>query len=218
MQPYFFPYSGYFRLMAAAETFILLDCVQFPRRGWVHRNRMPNAVGEEKWLTLPLAKQPRGILIRELAFCKDARGIFDARLRSFPWIASASGSVAEDVREFLYAPLPAASSFISDSVMLSARMLGLAPRILRSSDLNISPSLTGQERIIALVSSVGATGYINSPGGRLLYDSATFARAGLTLRFLSPFQGPSQSMLYRLLSEGTAALRREIEAETSIIE
>jgi hypothetical protein len=33
MQPYFMPYAGYFRLFAAADVFVLFDCVQFPRRG-----------------------------------------------------------------------------------------------------------------------------------------------------------------------------------------
>jgi hypothetical protein len=41
MQPYFFPYAGYFRLLQAADHFVLLDCVQFPRRGRVHRTQVP---------------------------------------------------------------------------------------------------------------------------------------------------------------------------------
>ena len=56
MQPYFFPYAGYFRLFAASDLFVIYDCVQFPRRGWVHRNLLPDASGSERWLTLPLEK------------------------------------------------------------------------------------------------------------------------------------------------------------------
>jgi hypothetical protein len=40
MQPYFIPYAGYFRLFAASDLFVIYDCVQFPRRGWVQRNRL----------------------------------------------------------------------------------------------------------------------------------------------------------------------------------
>ena len=54
MQPYFVPYAGYFRLFAAADVFVAYDCVQFPRRGWVHRNRLPTATGMSDWLTLPV--------------------------------------------------------------------------------------------------------------------------------------------------------------------
>ena len=68
MQPYFMPYAGYFRLFAAADVFVLFDCVQFPRRGWVHRNRFATAAGHLDWLTLPLLKCPRETRIDELAF------------------------------------------------------------------------------------------------------------------------------------------------------
>ena len=54
MQPYFAPYAGYFRLLATTDLFVVYDCVQFPRRGWVHRNQLPDAAGKLDWLTLPL--------------------------------------------------------------------------------------------------------------------------------------------------------------------
>ena len=41
MQPYFFPYIGYFQLMKAADIFVFLDDVQYIQRGWVNRNRIP---------------------------------------------------------------------------------------------------------------------------------------------------------------------------------
>ena len=62
MQPYFYPYAGYFRLFAAADCFVVLDCVQFNRRGRVHRAQLLDARGG--WLTLPLARQPRESLLR----------------------------------------------------------------------------------------------------------------------------------------------------------
>src|SRR5277367_4669735 len=72
MQPYFFPYAGYFRLFAASDLFVIYDCVQFPRRGWVHRNRLIDVAGIERWLTLPLEKAPQSALIRDLRFPPDA--------------------------------------------------------------------------------------------------------------------------------------------------
>ncbi len=48
MQPYFFPYLGYFSLIKHTERFILLDSVQFIRHGWVERNRIlkPEKINE----------------------------------------------------------------------------------------------------------------------------------------------------------------------------
>jgi len=40
MQPYFFPYLGYFSLIKYVDKFILLDEVQYIRHGWINRNRI----------------------------------------------------------------------------------------------------------------------------------------------------------------------------------
>jgi hypothetical protein len=84
MQPYFFPYAGYYRLFAVVDEFVIFDCVQFPRRGRVHRRRSPARGGGAEWLTLLLARQPRDVLIRDIAFSPDARQRFDERLARPP--------------------------------------------------------------------------------------------------------------------------------------
>ena len=40
MQPYFLPYIGYFQLLAAVDTFVVLDDVNYINRGWINRNRL----------------------------------------------------------------------------------------------------------------------------------------------------------------------------------
>src|SRR5258708_33697304 len=80
MQPYFIPYAGYFRLLAASDLFVIYDCVQFPRRGWVHRNRLVDRNGALRWLTLPLQSAPQNVLIRDLQFTSDAEALVAQRL------------------------------------------------------------------------------------------------------------------------------------------
>ena len=87
MQPYFLPYAGYFRLIARSDVFVIYDCVQFPRRGWVHRNKLLDAAGAEQWLTLPLRPAPQDVLIRDLEFPEDAPAAIAERLRPFPLVA-----------------------------------------------------------------------------------------------------------------------------------
>src|ERR1700680_3840117 len=88
MQPYFIPYAGYFRLFAASDLFVIYDCVQFPRRGWVHRNRLVDASGTQRWLTLAIAKGPRGTLIRDLRFSIVAGHVLARCMRSFPLLTT----------------------------------------------------------------------------------------------------------------------------------
>ncbi|WP_444430711.1 WbqC family protein [Rhodobacter capsulatus] len=81
MQPYFFPYGGYYRLLAAADVFVILDCVQFPRRGRVHRSSLP---GAGRWITLPLEPAPRDSLISAMRLAPDAAGRLWPQCRKLP--------------------------------------------------------------------------------------------------------------------------------------
>lgn len=216
MQPYLLPYPGYFRLLAAADCFVMLDCVQFNRRGRVHRVQLPGANGAAEWLTLPLARQPRDVLIRDLAFAEDARCTFDARLRRFPWIASGDTGVAAQLQRLLHAPLGRVIDHLEHGLRLVAELLELRPAMLRSSTLAVDPALRGQERIIAIVQALGGKEYLNAPGGRHLYDGARFAEAGVRLSFLSPYAGRHPYLLPALLQAGPGAVRADVLATSGI--
>src|SRR5215469_15966664 len=88
MQPYFMPYAGYFRLMAAADVFVIYDCAQFPKGGWVHRNRMPDGTGRMQWLTLPINRPHLGTHIADLTFMPDAKEVMNMRSSTFPDISA----------------------------------------------------------------------------------------------------------------------------------
>ena len=94
MQPYFLPYAGYFRLFSASDLFVIYDCVQFPRRGWVHRNQFVDRSGVERWLTLPLEKSRQNTLIRDLRFVPNANEVLSERLKSLPLAASEPAGAA----------------------------------------------------------------------------------------------------------------------------
>ena len=214
MQPYFFPYAGYFRLLAAADVFVIYDCVQFPRRGRVHRCEVTGQSGETEWLTLPLAHQPRDVLIRDLAFSGNARAELDRRIARLPWLASGGGPMAQEVKGFLGGDLGRAADFISDGVLLAAGLLGLGCPVIRSSSLGIPPDIAGQDRIIAITRALRGSRYVNAPGGRDLYDRHAFAAHGLELCFLPAFHGRHRSILPQLVSEDADAIRAEILTQT----
>src|SRR3990167_8640637 len=90
MQPYFAPYAGYFRLLFGADLFVVYDCVQFTRRGYVHRNQLRDFNHELTWLTLPLTKAPQDIKISQLAFTEDAAERMQQQCRKFPLFQQAN--------------------------------------------------------------------------------------------------------------------------------
>lgn len=211
MQPYFFPYAGYFSLMQAADHFVIFDCVQFPRRGWVHRNRVPGPSGKEEWLTLPLAHQPRETTIRDLRFADEAEIRLAKRLTRYDWLSSAKSEAAARVREALSGSLRSPVDFLADTLRLCGDMLGIRPEFSVSSTLKLDSALRGEARIIAAAKAVGGTSYVNASGGRELYTREAFERAGLELLFLTPHEGSHWSMLYRLCNETPASIAAEVE-------
>ncbi len=213
MQPYFFPYAGYFRLLAQADQFVLFDCVQFPRRGRVHRCEVPGPAGAH-WLTLPLAAQPRDVRIADLAFADDARARMDSRLAALPWIAAATGTAAASLRAFLHAPLDGVVDYLEDGLRLAAGLLGIDCKFCRSSSLGLPAALRGQDRVLAIASALGASHYLNAPGGRALYDPARFAQAGIALEFLPAWTGPGMQLLPALMQDDPAFIADAIIADS----
>lgn len=209
MQPYFIPYLGYFRLIAETDLFVIYDCVQYPRRGWVHRNRLINANGHLDWLTLPLAKAPFDGRIDELRFRDEARIEITERGHRFPAfeaLAMRSNALLPELLD----PTPCPTLYLARLLQSISEAMGLTWNAIRSSSLEIDPDVRGQDRILEIARRVEATKYVNAPGGRDIYDKVTFDRAGISLRFLEPYDGPTTSVLQRLYESGPRALGREL--------
>jgi hypothetical protein len=209
-QPYWFPYAGYFRLLAEADVFVLFDCVQFPRRTRVHRCEVPGPGGATEWLTLPLAKQPRDVRICDLEFAPGARAEMDRRLARHPWIASAQGPAADAVREHLHAPLERPVDYLEEGLRLVASLLGLECAFTRSSSLELDPALRMGDRVRAAALAYGAEDYVNAPSGRSLYAAEDFAAEGLGLWFLRPYEGAFFQLLPALLREEPGVVREDV--------
>lgn len=211
-QPYFFPYAGYYRLLAASDLFVIYDCVQFPRRGWVHRNKLKNWQGRLDWMTLPLTKRARETQIAAQSFTFDAKERLTQQLRRFPVLAA--HKKPEDL------PFSAGKcqgllvDVLEEQLCAVRNYLNLNCDIVRASSQSIDPNLQRQERIITLAQRFGAAIYINSPGGRHLYDPDAFHAYGIELRFLPTYGGCKASFLERLLTESQAKLRADLFAQT----
>ena len=77
MQPYFFPYLGYFDLIHSVDKWVVFDTPQYIRHGWVNRNRILHPESDWQYIIVPLKKHPRNTPIKEIEI---ADGIEDADL------------------------------------------------------------------------------------------------------------------------------------------
>ena len=185
MQPYFFPYIGYFQLMHAADVFVFHDDVQYIKGGWINRNRilMNNRVG---WLTMPVKGAGNYLPINQRYFVIEPDTIdkMKRRLAAAYAKSSAFNRVARTIFDLLEFPDANIATFNCNVLIAIARGLGIKCRFVRSSELDEFPDLKGQDRVIGLCSRFGADRYINPIGGTALYDPAAFADAGIELSFL----------------------------------
>lgn len=204
MQPYFYPYLGYFRLLSQTDLFILFDCVQFPRRGRVHRAPVLGPTGQEGWLTLPLVKTGRDSLISQQVFAPTAALDLQDRVAALPWLHQPETPDGTRLRDAILQPDVDLVTYLERHLRLCADLLGLAPKIIRSSSFEVPEGLRGADRILHLAQQAGASTYVNAPGGRDLYQPALFAQAGLKLEFLPPYEGKYFHLL-QALCQGEAA-------------
>lgn len=214
MQPYFVPYLGYFRLFQRTDLFVIYDCVQFPRRGYVHRNQVPDRSGAAQWLTLPLAKCDQKTLIQDLQWRADDCATFASRIRQLAadWPVQASPLLCDEWLALLADFSGSVVDYLERTLAFVCHALSLQGHVIRSSSLGLDAGLKGQDRILEICRRTGATHYVNSPGGRELYQPEVFAQAGIELQFLEPFQGSHWSVAYRLLTEEKSRLVDELSA------
>ena len=209
MQPYFFPYVGYFQLIAESDIFVFHDDVQYIKGGWVNRNIIVNPNGAPLWITLPVAAASHKLNINERFYIlnqekdKMVRKIYNCYSRSAYFHKRAS--IFNNIMEFTNTNV---ADFNINLIQSISEHLGCRTKFVRSSEIKGLGGLIGQARVIAICQSLGATRYVNPIGGAALYDAATFRVHGLDLRFFEasiacrPGDCPYLSIIHTLFCEG----------------
>jgi hypothetical protein len=191
MQPYLFPYLGYFQLLHSVDTFVLLDDVAFIPKGWINRNQL--LVGQKAHLfTIPLAGGSQNRLIKDIVLQPDDRAQRKllTTIRQEYQAAPEFKWVFPLVEQVLLSSEKEITLLVLSSLLQVNAYVKLPVPIVRSSELTKDAQATGQARIIAICQSLGAHEYVNMVGGAALYAAAEFARHEIKLRFLQPTLTP----------------------------
>lgn len=186
MQPYLFPYLGYFHLLHAVDRFVVLDDVAWINRGWINRNRIATATGEFRF-TLPVhgASQNRAIRAVERADDAHWRAGFRRTLRESYGGATNFNRTMQLVDAALDHPERQLAPWLGHVLALTCSELGITTFIQPTSTTNENASLPRTGRILDICRREGATTYVNLSGGRNLYDPAEFETAGVRLQFVN---------------------------------
>lgn len=184
MQPYFFPYIGYFQLINSVDKFIIYDNIKYTKKGWINRNRFLQN-GCSAIFSLPLKKGSDQLNIFERQISDDFNptkllSVFKGSYIKAPYYKQVS-ILLEVILSFEHNNL---FNYLHNSILEICRYLEVDTEIVISSGLDVDHSLTSSERVIALCKSVGAKTYINPAGGVDLYDKSQFLSKGIELGFL----------------------------------
>lgn len=185
MQPYFFPYLGYYQLVHAVDTFVMFDDVNFIKRGWIHRNNFLIG-GGAKLISIPLknASQNRSICEIEV---DDAQLWREKMLKTIELAykrAPRFSSVFPVVDAIIRSSEKKIGSLAAMSIRSVAEYLGMKTSFVPSSSSYGKHDMNAEQRILHICKRASASDYINPIGGRELYTRATFEANNLRLRFL----------------------------------
>lgn len=185
MQPYFFPYLGYFDLLNMADMWIAYDVAQYIRHGWVNRNRVLHPVDGWQYIVLPLKKHHYTAPINEIAIASDVnwqKRIF-RQLEHYHMDAPYYRNVIDFLKECFSVSYSNLAHINTEFFRLTAQRLGIETPIHVFSEMHLSLGKPGspEELALGICQAVSASEYINPPGGAALYSREQFSRHGIKL-------------------------------------
>jgi len=189
VQSSYIPWRGYFDLIRAADTFIILDDVQFTKRDWRSRNCIKTANGLQ-WLSIPVLTKGRRfqrILETEVAGAwADAhwQNIRHAYAKA-PWFESYGAELHAAYQE------AAGLARLSEVNLLLLRklcaLLEITTPLVSSHDLLPLEELDAMDsstRLARLAERAGGALYLSGPSARAYLDANPFASRGIEVRFV----------------------------------
>lgn len=185
MQPYFFPYLGYWQLINAVDKYVIYDDVNFIKNGWINRNNIL-LNGKKHLVTLPLEGASPFLLINQIkttSRTKDKEKVLKTIVQSYK-----KAPYFEDVISIIENTVLNDSEFICNALIYSIKSviayLGINTEIIISSELDKDISLSSEDKVIHICKLLNASNYLNAVGGQELYNKSNFEKQNLQLSFL----------------------------------
>ncbi|MBJ6367888.1 WbqC family protein [Snuella sedimenti] len=188
MQPYFFPYVGYFQLIDAVDTFVFYDDVNFIKKGFINRNSILLDGRAYKFM-IPCKKLSQNKMIKE-TYIDLSDSIIKKMLKTFKHAyhdAPFYNQTIEIIKRVFFSNCKSVSEIAILSVKSICDYLEIDKNWKISSlHHNASIGLEREARIIDITKKEFGDVYINMESGKELYDNKIFKHNNIRLNFLCP--------------------------------
>jgi hypothetical protein len=185
MQPYFFPYIGYFQLINAVDEFVIYDNIQFTRKGWINRNRILVNQNDD-YISVPLKKDSDFLNVNQRflsdTWSVDRKKMLNRILELYRKAPQFEPTFALFEKCLMMNELNL-FNFIYNTLKETLQYLSISSKITVSSTIEIDHELKSEDKVLAICKAQNATTYINPIGGIELYSKERFERNGINLQF-----------------------------------
>ena len=192
MQPYFFPYIGYWQLIRAVDTHVIYDDVTYMKGSWINRNNFL-INGKKRLYTISLKNSSSFRLINEIEVLDDFAKFIKMLKMSY-----AKSPFFKDTMNIVDIALSYDKSnlavFLGHCISVVCNYLNIETKLLYSSSLPKDNALKGQAKVLNICGLLDASVYINAIGGTDLYDKEAFRAKNIELFFLKTSFSPYTQM------------------------
>lgn len=189
MQPYFFPYIGYFSLIKYVDQFIFFDTPQYISHGWVNRNRILDQKGDPDYIIVPIKKASQKTPIKdiEISMDKNWRETIVGKLTVYKRKAPNYDAVMNFVKDILYgSEYSSLSELNCMSIERTCEMIGLKNdfSVFSKMNLQIGQVNAPDEWALYITKALQGDVYVNPPGGQSFFDKEKYESNHIKLQFL----------------------------------
>jgi hypothetical protein len=213
MQPYFFPYVGYFQLIAHTDNFVFFDIVQYNKRSWMNRNRIlhQDKPDDFQYITVPVSKHEKGSLIKDIRVSNDGKwqNKILSQLMLYKKIkAPFYNEIRHLVEKIISGEQHTLLDLNIDSIRYSCDYLGIEFNYEIASKMTFDMvNVSGPgDWALEISKHKKASEYLNPPGGQAIFDEDKFTKNNIKLSFLKPKLSPYQQSWRNSFNAGLSVL------------
>lgn len=230
MQPYFFPYIGYFQLIDAVDVYVNLDHVSFMKRSYMTRNKLKN----DTPFSIPVinGSQNKSCIDVKIGF---DRKYLDKLTKTIHYnyhkeknyeevVSTIFGSSIGELANYEYDLQP----FLHTTTSISEFNMHYIQKVCDYLDINTkliytSKGLTDKKKgegLKEITKKLGGGVYVNAIGGTKLYDKEDFSADGIDLQFVQMgdvcFPNKYSSILHLLFTHDKDYIKEQLKKYTLI--
>ena len=191
MQPYLFPYIGYWQLIANSDEFIFFDVVQYNKRSWMNRNRIlhPDKPDEFQYISVPIKKHEKGTLIKDV-YINNNENWEEKIFGQLTVYKKLNAPYYDDVKKLIEKIFAGNhESFLNLSVVSMIQIceyLDIDFKYQIASDVNFNRNIieNAGDWALSISKELKATNYINPYGGYEIFDEGKYNVNGIDIKFL----------------------------------